>query len=87
MTKIWAEAFWKEAPEGCPVEQNVKTRLPFSLVAPCVLLAVITVTIGLWSGPLFAVAEAASTQLLNPDAYINEVLKITDHENTLVTHP
>ena len=87
MTKIWAEAFWKEAPEGCPVEQNVKTRLPFALVAPCVLLAVITVTIGLWSGPLFAVAEAASTQLLNPDAYINEVLKITDHENTLVTHP
>lgn len=74
MTKIWAEAFWKSAP-------NEKKPSPlgsggWSLLAPCIALAVLTVAIGLWSAPLFGFAEAASAQLLDPQAYINEVLKL-----------
>lgn len=73
MTKIWAEAFWKDAPQGN--KPNNLGQAGWSLVAPCVALAAMTVIIGLWSQPLFALAESASAQLLDPQAYIDEVLK------------
>ncbi|WP_269539454.1 Na+/H+ antiporter subunit D [Cerasicoccus fimbriatus] len=73
MTKIWAEAFWKDAPQGNKPENLGQAG--WSLVTPCVALAVMTVIIGLWSQPLFALAESASAQLLDPQAYIDEVLK------------
>jgi multicomponent Na+:H+ antiporter subunit D len=72
MTKIWAEAFWKEPAE--PV-QGSGGKLSASLVLPCVALAAITVVIGLWSEPLFTLAERAAAQLLDPQAYIRTVLK------------
>jgi len=73
MTKIWAEAFWKDAPKeaAAPAPQAVG----WSLYAPCIALASLTLVLGLWSGPLFTLAESASAQLLNPEGYINEVLK------------
>jgi len=73
MTKIWAEAFWKAPPDGGEAPPDPQP-VGFSIVFPCVLLAVMTVLIGLWSGPLFALAEASSEQLLNPQAYIDAVL-------------
>lgn len=73
MTKIWAEAFWKDSPSG--KQPNKLGSAGWSLLTPCVALAMMTVAIGLWSEPLFALAEAASAQLLDPQAYINEVLK------------
>ncbi len=85
MTKIWAEAFWKNAPIEQPEDSNqdvtfLQDKLSFSLVAPCVALALITVLIGLWSEPLFSLAERSSKQLLNPDAYIAAVLERTTDE-------
>ncbi len=83
MTKIWAEAFWKNAPidkvenEGTDL---IKEKLGLSLVLPCVALALITLLIGLWSEPLFSLAEQTSKQLLNPDAYIAAVLERTTDE-------
>ena len=85
MTKIWAEAFWKNDPATTSEDDNQKTnfsgeKLSLSLVAPCVVLAGITLLIGLWSGPLFSLAEQTSKQLLNPDAYIAAVLERTIDE-------
>lgn len=88
MTKIWAEAFWKNAPTDGPEDADRRTKLleeqlGLSLVAPCVILAMITLLIGLWSEPLFSLAERASQQLLNPDAYIAAVLERTTDEPIL----
>jgi multicomponent Na+:H+ antiporter subunit D len=44
---------------------------------PIILLAIITVTIGLNVEPFFKIAEQASVQLLNPSEYINAVLGST----------
>jgi len=79
MTKIWAEAFWKDSPQGD--KPRKLGNASWSLLTPCIALAVMTVIIGLWSQPLFALAESASAQLLDPQAYIDEVLKpqTTEH--------
>lgn len=73
MTKIWAEAFWKDSPNGKQPEKLGPAS--WSMLTPCIALAAMTVIIGLWSEPLFVLAESASAQLLDPQAYINEVLK------------
>jgi len=70
MTKIWAEAFWKAAPE-VPAEEP---RLGAGLVGPIVALAAITVAIGLGAGPVFDLSVRASHQLMDPTAYIEAVL-------------
>jgi len=76
MTKIWAEAFWKAPPEGADAKGPPDPQpVGVSMALPCILLAALTVLIGIWSGPLFSLAEASSEQLLNPQAYIDAVLK------------
>ncbi|SHI75750.1 multisubunit sodium/proton antiporter, MrpD subunit (TC 2.A.63.1) [Rubritalea squalenifaciens DSM 18772] len=78
MTKIWAEAFWKNHPDADKphtMEQQPNLPLEPSLVAPCVVLSLMTLAIGLYSEPLFELAELASKQLLSPDLYIQHVLK------------
>lgn len=83
MTKIWAEAFWKNAPTAESEDDAancLKEKLGLSLVLPCAALALITLLIGLWSQPLFSLAEQTSQQLLNPDAYIAAVKERTMDE-------
>ncbi len=75
MTKIWAEAFWKNKENDSPdTDPYAGKKLPLSMTAPCVALAVLTVIIGLFSNPLFVLAQTASDQLLNPTEYIETVL-------------
>jgi multicomponent Na+:H+ antiporter subunit D len=68
MTKIWAEAFWKDAP-GRAGRTSVRPLLP-----AIVVLAAITVVIGLGAGPMFSLASRAGEQLMDPTAYIQAVL-------------
>lgn len=78
MTKIWAEAFWKNHPEtesSTSMSTHPNLPLHFSLVAPCVVLSLLTLALGLYSAPLFNLAELASEQLLSPELYIEHVLK------------
>jgi len=70
MTKIWAEAFWKAAPEATPEEP----RLGGALVAPILALAAITVVVGLGAGPVLDLSLRASEQLMDPGVYIEAVL-------------
>lgn len=70
MTKIWSEAFWKAGPEGTPTSER-GDRL---MLAPIMLLAVITVGLGLAAGPAFEFAMRAAEQLAAPDVYVQAVL-------------
>jgi len=79
MTKIWTEAFWKVSPavgEGssAPSLRELSSGARLLLLAPPLLLAALTVAIGLAAEPLFALSMEAARQLLNPEAYIEAVL-------------
>lgn len=78
MMKIWAEVFWKERPAppaAFPYALAKDTRGWQLLLAPIVLLAALTVVIGLAAEPLFNLSMQAAEQLLNPAEYIQAVLK------------
>jgi multicomponent Na+:H+ antiporter subunit D len=70
MTKIWAEAFWKPAPEPLAT-----TPLPAAMLWPGLALAVVMVAMGLWIAPLHAVAMDVAAQLLDPSAYVAVVME------------
>jgi len=77
MTKIWAEVFWKAAPDtesGEPAGQGSTVGLGWMYTA-IAGLAACTVFIGLNGEPIYALAETAADQLLNPDRYIRAVLE------------
>lgn len=79
MTKIWAEAFWKQPPEALvTTESAVRSAAlhasdPF-LILPIVSLAVTTLLIGLAAEPVYLLARQAAEQLMNPAEYIGAVL-------------
>ncbi len=74
MTKIWAEAFWKAPPVCNEMDQtDVQDKRP--PWGPCVLLAAVTVGIGFFPEVLFSFSIEAAKQLLNPEFYIQAVLK------------
>ena len=72
MTKIWNEAFWKPLPS----DRTVGTGRPAlaALVGPVVVLAVVTLSIGLYAEPLVVLAERSAAELLDPSAYVQAVL-------------
>jgi len=74
MLKIWNEVFWKDRPEG---ETSPPPMVPSEIWlrgVPMVLLALATLTIGLWPGPLYEIAQDAAAQLLDPTATVDAVL-------------
>ncbi|MBB4285089.1 Na+/H+ antiporter subunit D [Roseospira goensis] len=78
MSKIWLEAFWKEAPAGTPAATGTVPALgaaaTAALLTPALALAAITVVIGLMPGPFFDAAQVAADHLVTPDAYVRAVL-------------
>jgi multicomponent Na+:H+ antiporter subunit D len=81
MARIWAEAFWKPAPEASTPggEEAGTTAAPEldglrPLLAPIIFLAVLTVIVGLVAEPVFALASRAAQQLMDPTQYIQAVL-------------
>lgn len=74
MTKIWAEAFWKAAPDKAVEDASQKPE--FSLIFPIALLAGITIIIGLMTEPFFNIALKAAEQLIDPAEYIKAVLGV-----------
>ncbi|MEJ2110929.1 MAG: proton-conducting transporter membrane subunit, partial [Acidobacteriota bacterium] len=79
MTKIWSEAFWKPQPEDNEAAHtetsSIFSRARFSAIAPMVLLAAISVGIGLAAGPIMSLSANAAGQLMNPGEYIRAVLE------------
>jgi multicomponent Na+:H+ antiporter subunit D len=72
MIKIWTEAFWK--PSAADPQSEGNGGQLYRLLLPVALLAILTVAIGLFAQPFFALAERAAEQLMNPEAYIRAVL-------------
>jgi multicomponent Na+:H+ antiporter subunit D len=68
MIKIWNEAFWKPLPEGSPAPRNGTGGLA-TMVAPVVVLALVTIAIGLFPQTLLDMARLAADQLLDPSPY------------------
>lgn len=71
MTKIWAEVFWKAAPEPAATPASGSYTVLYATVTG---LALITVVIGLGAQPVLVLSQAAAEQLLNPSLYITAVL-------------
>jgi len=76
MIKIWAEAFWKAQPEGGerPVDPDSMPGPLWPMVLPIVMLALMTLFIGLWGQPIYLLAERAATEMLDSSRYIEAVL-------------
>jgi len=84
MTKIWNEAFWKPLVSADRTSEADSERaaddglLPAPSLAwtvtPVVVLALITLGIGLYAEPLAIVADRAADELLLPEAYVEAVL-------------
>ena len=77
MTKIWNEAFWKNAPtdgENGLVERPLSPFRLRGMVLPCLALAGFSVGMTVFAKPLFDLALTTAAQLLDPAAYITAVL-------------
>jgi multicomponent Na+:H+ antiporter subunit D len=73
MTKIWNESFWKAAPTN-PDDRNGPEAGSAWLIVPVVALALLTVMIGLFPGPLVDLAKQAAIELLDPGVYVYSVV-------------
>jgi multicomponent Na+:H+ antiporter subunit D len=75
MTKIWAAAFWKAKPvDTTAVGKPMSRSVWLCFLSPMVGLAVLTVCIGIFAGPVFNFSHDAAEQLMNPTGYIEAVL-------------
>jgi multicomponent Na+:H+ antiporter subunit D len=72
MTKIWAEAFWKAAPEGAPT--GPQRAVPVLMLVPIISMALVTVLFGLFPSVLLDFSNAAAAQITNPQLYIDSVM-------------
>jgi multicomponent Na+:H+ antiporter subunit D len=75
VARVWQEVFWKAPPEGSSTEAIGPTGWSLrTLQLPIAMLALITVSIGLAAEPVFALAQEAANQLLDPTGYVEAVL-------------
>ncbi len=75
MTKIWAEAFWKAEPADAP--PHPKKAVPVLMLIPICTMATVTVLIGIFPSVLLDFSNAAAAQIMNPQLYIDAVLRPT----------
>ncbi|MGJ8673885.1 Na+/H+ antiporter subunit D [Rubritalea sp.] len=75
MTKIWAEAFWKKEPAHTDATHK---HIPWVMIWPCIAMAAMTVWISLFPQQLLEWSTIASEQLTNPEAYIENVMKLKE---------
>jgi multicomponent Na+:H+ antiporter subunit D len=82
MVKIWSEAFWRGrqgsqgeelASEPTPHPSRDLTAVPFSMVLPVAMLAVLAIALGVAAGPVYEVAMRTAEQLLDREQYIGAV--------------
>ena len=77
IANMWAQVFWKNAPEGTTTENLFAPMPPYRkilMVLPIGLMAVATLYIGLNAEAIVKIADVISTQLIDPTAYIEAVL-------------
>jgi len=72
MIKIWNEAFLKQQPEEAVKRE--KYTLRFADLFPSVLLATVTVLMGVFASDVFDITMKAAEYLMNPQIYIESVM-------------
>ncbi len=80
MVKIWNEAFWKAPPADASAKAEAALRswradpgTRALMLAPIVVLAAVTLSIGLWAEPFVDYALRSADQLLDKSVYIDAV--------------
>ena len=73
MIKIWSEAFLKKQPDNG--RQNKSYTFGFAEYFPSVLLGSVSILMGIFALYVFGYTMEAANQLINPDLYIETVLK------------
>ncbi|WP_018297948.1 monovalent cation/H+ antiporter subunit D family protein [Corynebacterium lubricantis] len=75
MLKIWNGMFWGHASKArVPVDTAAPARVGFWLGAPAVILAVLTLAIGLGAQVLMGWAEVATENLMDTTSYVSAVM-------------
>ncbi|MCG8702336.1 MAG: hypothetical protein MI922_30070 [Bacteroidales bacterium] len=74
MIKIWNEAFLKKQPKSDRNEKPVRLSVVHYL--PSIILALVTIMLGVFAGPSIEFFHKVASQLINPEAYIQAVLKL-----------
>jgi multicomponent Na+:H+ antiporter subunit D len=69
MARLWDESFWK------PASQPDRAGMSRVMLVPIAGLAIITLMLSVAAEPIFQLSLRASDQLLNPQLYMNAVLK------------
>jgi len=74
MLKIWNEVFWKERPDAD--DGDAAQPLGLRLVAPVLLLVVVTIGLGIAAEPVLVLSTRAAEQLLDAQGYRDAVFSI-----------
>ncbi|MDQ7994142.1 MAG: proton-conducting transporter membrane subunit, partial [Propionicimonas sp.] len=76
MMKIWSGVFWSPADEAPDVAPHAVGRLggPALMVLPTAALALLSLAIAFGAAALYALAERAAADVLDPQVYIQAVL-------------
>ncbi|WP_217533222.1 Na+/H+ antiporter subunit D [Vibrio metschnikovii] len=74
MIKIWSEAFWKPLPNTGETKSLMSDCERFCMYFPIILMAGMTITIGLYAEWFIQLASMAAEQVMNPQVYIDAVL-------------
>jgi len=76
MTKIWTQVFWKEQSSHAPSLESFGAIKLFVTLFPVIILAMMTLTIGLFPQPVFKIMLQAAEQISHPEWYIHAVLEV-----------
>ena len=75
MTKIWLNGFWMARPPDSLRPLVLRPSGRWQLLGPVAALAGLTLMIGLYVHPLYSLAERAADELMEPDSYVEAVLR------------
>jgi multicomponent Na+:H+ antiporter subunit D len=76
MLKIWNGVFWGATPEpaaGADLTVTVRTRVAAALAAPALVLALLSMVLGVGAEPLLAISEVAAEGLVDTSGYVEAV--------------
>lgn len=78
VARLWSEVFWKDLPKPNPKEidqfEPLNAYKKITLIFPIVMLAVVSLFIGLNAGAIVKVTDRVAYELLHPNIYIQSVL-------------
>ncbi|WP_447553487.1 Na+/H+ antiporter subunit D [Vreelandella sp. EE22] len=96
MVKIWNEVFWKALPEDnhvpaaqTPVGDDGRLLKPslWMMYLPVVVLAFMSLLIGIFAEPIMQVMMIIGDQLFDPSGYVEAVLGVADSAEASIVEP